>query len=516
MFSEKDKKQIDAKGADIKTIKKQISEFVHGFPYIDLAAPATPGEGIRKIAAADATQMATFFDKKMGDCRVVKFVPASGAASRMFSHLFAFMDKYTGTESDHKIYLSETGFNSAFHFFSEIERFAFYDDLEQCLAKKRESIQSLTEHRKLNTILEQLLTAKGLNYAGLPKALLKFHKYDNHARTAAEEHLVEGANYCKSSDGKVLIHFTLSPEHIESFKALLDGVVGRYEQMFNVTFEISWSVQKSSTDTIAVDADNKPFREADGSLLFRPGGHGALISNLNEVDADIVFIKNIDNVVPDSLKEQTFLFKKVIGGCLLHLREQVFDYIRLLENAAITDEKLIEIKHFLKKEFFVDLESEFYRLKSKERIKLLHSKLNRPIRVCGMVKNEGEPGGGPFLVRSPQGEVSLQIVESSQIHLKDPLQREIFMKATHFNPVDLVCSLTAHDGKKFDLHKFIDPETGFISHKTKDGKPLKALELPGLWNGAMSNWNTVFVEVPIITFNPVKTVNDLLRKEHQS
>ncbi|MCD4720334.1 MAG: DUF4301 family protein, partial [Desulfobacula sp.] len=353
-----------------------------------------------------------------------------------------------------------------------------------------------------------------LDYGKLPKGLLKFHRYEHSNRVALEEHLVEAAMYGVSKNKKAYVHFTVSPEHLEKFKTQVDQVKDEYEKLFDITFEISYSVQKSSTDMIAVDMNNEPFREKDGSLLFRPGGHGALIENLNDLEADLIFIKNIDNVVPDRLKEITTTYKKVIGGLLLKLQSKTFEFLKELEKSESTN--LIEkIEAFAQSDLNIKIPNGFNELGPDEKKSFLFRHLNRPIRICGMVKNEGEPGGGPFWVKNSKGEVSLQVVESSQVNASDEEQMKILQSSTHFNPVDLVCGTRNYKGESFDLHEFIDPETGFISIKSKDGKNLKAQELPGLWNGAMADWITIFVEVPIITFNPVKTVNDLLRPQHQ-
>ena len=352
-----------------------------------------------------------------------------------------------------------------------------------------------------------------MNYGQLPKGLLLFHKYDEGIRTAMEEHLVEAAQYA-STNGKAQVHFTVSEEHIELFKQKVEEKKSYYEQMFNVSYDISFSTQKASTDTVAANPDNTPFRNDDGSLLFRPGGHGALIQNLNELNADIVFIKNIDNVVPDHLKDETTKWKKIIAGVLVELQQKCFDYLKLLKSSQYDKQDILTVKDFLEHELCCKLDHA-KAMSDIELVDFLIEKLNRPIRVCGMVKNSGEPGGGPFFVYNADNTISLQILESSQLDVNNPETMNMFTKGTHFNPVDLVCATKDYKGNKFNLPDFVDPLTGFISKKSKNGKELKALELPGLWNGAMSNWNTIFVEVPAITFNPVKTVNDLLREQHQ-
>ena len=435
---------------------------------------------------------------------VVKFVPASGAASRMFKNLFEFL----GADYD----VPETKFEKTF--FEQIEKFAFYNDLNAACEKAFEkNIPALMAEGDYKAVVAALLEAAGLNYGALPKGLLKFHRYEDGSRTPLEEHLVEGALYAANKNGKVNVHFTVSPEHRRLFENLVADKAAVYAKKYGVDYNVTFSEQKPCTDTIAADMNNQPFRD-NGKLLFRPGGHGALIENLNDLDADIIFIKNIDNVVPDKLKGDTVLYKKLIAGVLVALQQKAFAYLELLDSGRYTHEQVLEILQFLQKKLFCK-NPETKNLEDAELVLYLKEKLNRPMRVCGMVKNVGEPGGGPFLAYNSDGTISLQILESSQIDMDDPEKKEMFEKGTHFNPVDLVCAVRDYKGHKFDLVNFVDKATGFISYKSKNGKDLKALELPGLWNGAMSDWNTVFVEVSLSTFNPVKTVNDLLREQHQ-
>ena len=422
----------------------------------------------------------------------------------MFKDLFAFLD---GT-------VNEPDNDFMRNFFSHIHQFAFFDQLNQaCLKNEGKGIDELKIEGQYKPIVENLLLEKGLNYGHLPKGLLLFHNYDEGARTPVEEHLVEGALYA-AANGEVNLHFTVSPEHRELFETLVKNEVPKYEQKFGVHYNISFSEQKPSTDTIAATADNEPFRTSDGQLLFRPGGHGALIENLNDLDADVVFIKNIDNVVPDRMKDDTVTYKQLIAGVLITLQHKMFEYMELLESGEYTHAQLEGIIRFMRDDLGVRNPQIKY-LEDADLVIYMKSKLDRPIRVCGMVKNVGEPGGGPFLVYNQDGTISLQILESSQIDKQNADYVKMFESGTHFNPVDLVCGLKNYKGEAYDLRKFVDPKTAFISSKSKDGRELKALELPGLWNGAMSDWNTIFVEVPLSTFNPVKTVNDLLRAEHQ-
>jgi hypothetical protein len=433
----------------------------------------------------------------------------------MFKTLFEFLYDKEVANLKYIEEIKEKGYRAVYEFFKYIHKFAFFEDLNKLLKQTGTSIESEVNNHRYQNILKYLLTPDGLNYGNLPKGLLKFHNYFA-ARTPVEEHLVEGARY-GISKGKVNIHFTVSPEHRKGFEQLINEVKEIYEKRFNIVYKLTFSEQKPSTDTIAVDLNNQPFRNDDQSVLFRPGGHGALIENLNDLQSQIIFIKNIDNVVPENYLETTITYKKVLAGVLLYYQDKIFDYLRQLHSeTGVSDALIEEIGKFLHKELCI-IPAEKFSPKSKvQRIEYLIEKLDRPLRVCGMVENVGEPGGGPFWATNQDGTVSLQVVESSQIDPDSPEKEEIVHGATHFNPVDLVCSVVDFKGGKFDLLKFIDANTGFISQKSKDGRELKALELPGLWNGAMSNWNTIFVEVPIETFNPVKIVNDLLRKEHQS
>lgn len=510
MFTEKDLIQFKSLGIQESEIEKQIENFRKGFPFAKIIAPATiENNGIKALSDDELHRLTDIFEKKSEKKKLLKFVPASGAATRMFKDLYDILHLYIG---NHQTF--EKDFPEGSVFIKNIEKFAFFEKLKAAIAKSGLNIDECLDSYNYTTIINYVLNNHhGLNYGNLPKALIDFHKYEGGVRTSFEEHLVEGVEYAKNGD-TVSTHFTISNEHSTLFKEKMNEVLKTYESRFGVTFDISFSEQKHSTDTIAVTENNELFRDLDGDLVFRPGGHGALIENLNDCDADIIFIKNIDNVVPDRLKDTTYLYKKACGGLLISLQEKIFSYLHLLDDESITEKQIKEIEDFLRNKLNL-LRPEGYDKKSlSEKKEILRQKLNRPIRICGMVKNVGEPGGGPFFVDA-NGEVNLQIVESSQIDLKNKGQEILFKSSTHFNPVDLICGVKDYKGNKFDLKNFVDPETGFISNKSKDGKVLKAQELPGLWNGAMANWITLFVEVPLITFNPVKTVNDLLRKEHQ-
>lgn len=503
MLTPQDKEQLSKKGISEAQIDEQLKCFETGFPYLKLEAAASIGQGI--IAPDQAQYLAAWEEYKKGESTIVKFVPASGAASRMFKNLFEFL----GSEND----VPTSDFEKKF--FDNITKFAFYDDLTNvCQKNTGKGIDALVANGEYKAVVAALLESAGLNYGQLPKGLLKFHNYEDGPRTPLEEHLVEGAMYASGKTGQVNVHFTVSPEHRVLFEALVAEKAEKYAAKYGINYNISFSEQKPSTDTVAADMENKPFRNEDGSLLFRPGGHGALIENLNDLDADIVFIKNIDNVVPDRLKDETVTYKNLLAGVLVTLQKQVFDYLELLDSGKYTQEQVEEIIRFVQQQLCCR-KADIKELEDAELVLYLKNKLNRPMRVCGMVKNVGEPGGGPFLAYNQDGTVSLQILESSQIDMNDPAKKTMFEKGTHFNPVDLVCAVKNYKGEKFDLTKYVDKATGFISYKSKSGRELKALELPGLWNGAMSDWSTIFVEVSLGTFNPVKTVNDLLREQHQ-
>jgi len=497
---------LQEKGISKEQIEEQLHFFETGFPFLKIVAPAVISKGITVVD----NEKGNFYINKWESYRqkegvnIVKFVPASGAASRMFKDLYEFLE--SDSEAPQKSSVKE--------FFSQIEKFAFYEELNKaCLKNEGATIAELIKNNKLKAVVENLLLEKGLNYGFLPKGLLLFHSYPDEKRTPVQEHLVEGALYAANAANDVNIHFTVSHQHKALFEKHIRETLEKYQQKFNVRYHVSFSEQKSSTDTLAVDMNNRPFRE-NGKLVFRPGGHGALLENLNDLFADIIFIKNIDNVVPDFFKEITVKYKKIIAGILIDVQQKCFDYLKELETNYLTEDRLKEMLRFTESTLCI-YHPEANSFGADTLKKYLIRKLNRPIRVCGMVKNTGEPGGGPFLTINNDGTVSPQILESSQINLNNQEDKQKMENSTHFNPVDLVCSVKNYKGEKFDLMQYVDKNTGFISIKSKNGKELKALELPGLWNGSMSDWNTVFVEVPIETFNPVKTVNDLLRPQHQ-
>ena len=515
MLQPVDLNQIERKGITLKTLENQLDHFRQGFPFIRLLRPATQGDGIINFSEEQKKEFIRFFEENAPSLRLIKFVPASGAASRMFKHLFEFRESLKADSGIPESYFSDTSFNSVNYFFHNIHRFAFYHDLQSSLMKEGKLLERALAENDFALILDHLLGKVGLNYAALPKALLAFHSYEDGPRAAIEEHLVEAANYTRDQNDVSRIHFTVSPEHIGKFDEMATALRDKYETRFHTHLDIHRSIQKSSTDTIAVDEENQPFRNPDGTLFFRPAGHGALLANLNELDADVIFIKNIDNIVPDRLKTPTIENKKLIGGFLLYIRRRIFDFLKKAGSGNVTIEEIREMASFAASRNLVCLPEGLEHKTEETQCSILARELNRPIRVCGMVRNEGEPGGGPFWVAGQDGKSSLQIVESSQVDMKNEGQAAIFCTSTHFNPVDLVCCTIDYKGNPFNLQDFVDESTGFISLKSSGGRTLKALELPGLWNGSMAGWITLFVQVPLITFNPVKTINDLLRDEHQ-
>ena len=507
MFTEKDKTLLAARGVSEETVKAQLDRFRTGFPYLRLAGSATVNYGILRPDEQLEHEATERWDKFLADgATVCKFVPASGAASRMFKALFAFVDGPDDKpEPDSPVD----------RLIKRLPDVAFASELDLVLQKLHGmTAADLVKAGRYKDVIAGIIRPEGLNYGQLPKGLLTFHRYaDGSTRTPLEEQLMEGAQ-TTASNGVVNVHFTVSDNHRELFAEKLARVLPGIEASTGIKFNVSTSIQKPATDTIAANPDGTPFRDADDNLVFRPGGHGALISNLGDIDATVVFIKNIDNVVPDSRRADTIRWKKVLGGILVLVHDKIAKYSKALKDGKYDDKLLDEIRDFVANTLCIRAEG-LASLTPAEQAEWMLKKFNRPVRVCGMVLNEGEPGGGPYIAYNADGTASPQILESTQIDKNNPENMEMMKRATHFNPVDLVCYIDDVDGKPFDLPRYVDPETGFISDKSQAGRALRALELPGLWNGAMSDWNTVFVEVPVSTFNPVKTVNDLLRSAHQ-
>lgn len=506
MLTFNDQMLLEQKGISEEKITLQLSHFKNGFPFMDIVRPAKPGDGILVLTTAQIEQAVLHYENAAeASLKTIKFVPASGAATRMFKALYDALDQ-----------LIDGNYNQvnkeAKAFFSNFKHFAFAPSLaSKC---NIDLTRPIDIEKDGATILKNLLLPQGLNYGSLPKGVLQFHMNDGKSITPVEEHLLEGALYAKDSENHVHIHFTVSPEHESLFKKIVSERKVALEERFNIEYKVTFSQQKPSTDTIAVTPANDLFRTENGSLVFRPAGHGALIENLNDLHTDVVFIKNIDNIVPKHLANDTVTYKKALAGTLVSIRQRVFDVLhQLSHNKASINKNNLLIE--LEESYHIPIPHSIKTMDGQQFEESLFHFLNRPIRVCGMVRNEGEPGGGPFWVKDVQGNMSLQVVESSQINLNDPQKKAIMGDSTHFNPVDLVCGIRNYKGQKFDLSLYVDADTGFISDKSLNGKSLRALELPGLWNGAMAHWLTIFVEVPLSTFNPVKTVNDLLRPQHQ-
>lgn len=510
-FSSVDFVQIYEHGIPLENIQNQLTIFKNGISKTVLVEPATVSNGILKLSKNDFQQKVNFFDANKSTLKLNKFVPASGAASRMFKFLSEFLNDFDIEKESINAYINRKKDSELSIFIVGMNKFPFFEAVYEKLKEVFPDFDNLERDYKNYYFIKLLLSSDYFDYANKPKGVLPFHKYKTHIATAVEEHLHECAYYA-SSNGVSYLHFTVSEAHKSQFESIIGAVKSKMEKESATVINISYSFQNKSTDTIAVDLKNIPFRDKNDKLVFRPGGHGALIENLNNLDADIVFIKNIDNVIQNHI-ESIALYKKALAGVLLELQQKVFNYLNEIDNG--NEEHLEEIMIFVKNELNIGVNEGFSKYTSENKISYLKELLDRPIRVCGMVKNEGEPGGGPFWVRDSKGIVSLQIVESSQVDLSNANQAKILTSATHFNPVDLVCGMKNYKNEKFDLNQFIDHNSGFIVEKNKDGKPLKSYELPGLWNGAMAKWITVFVEVPLITFNPVKTVNDLLKDPHQ-
>lgn len=500
-------KEILDGGISARDMAEQIKRFKKGFSATRIERACTPGDGIYQIKPEEKQELLDAFEDAVEEGRFSKFVPASGAATRMFKHLLAKLNfEKEGGE------LEEKDSEMVQTFMDCLPVFPFYNDLKSVMVSAGLEIEECYAAEDHKTILEYLLTEKGLNYGSQPKGLIPFHSYRNESRTPFEEHIAEALEHTRCGRGKVRLHFTVSPAHRESIASHIEQAKDKFD---GHKLEISYSEQCPKTDTIAVDMENEIFRTADGKILFRPAGHGALLGNLHDIRGDLVYLKNIDNVVPDSVKADTVEYKKLLGGMLVKIQSEIFECLNMLEDRNCGEFEVAAVSIYAVSKLQMSLPDDFSLLSLDEKIEFLLARLSRPIRICGMVKNQGEPGGGPFWVRGDGGVVAPQIVEKSQVDMEDPQQVSVLNSSTHFNPVDLVCGVRNHRGERYNLHDFVDPEAGFISTKSKEGRKLKAMELPGLWNGSMADWITMFVEVPLSTFSPVKTVNDLLKEEHR-
>lgn len=514
MFTENNIKQIERKGITIKEATAQVKRIKNGMSYSNLVSAATIGEGIASYNEKEIQNYIKLYESKQNDVNIVKFVPASGAASRMFKFLFQFLNNYNPDETINA-YANRTGDKLINAFVFGLENFPFYENVIEKAKALNPNFDSLNKDQAILEFVKTMLSEEGLNYSFLPKGLLPFHKYQDGAVTAFREHLLESTLY-GSSNQKANLHFTVSEKHHSYFNRELENIKKALEEETKTTFNVSFSYQKEETETLALTLNNDIYRNEDGSILFRPAGHGALLENLNDLSNDIVFIKNIDNMVVFDRNKKVSDYKKLVAGVLLEVQEQAFSFLHQLEGLSVSEEDMLKIAGFLSQKMNVSINDEFDDLTSEKKKDYLKGKLNRPIRACGMVKNQGEPGGGPFWVKDENGNMSLQIVEFAQIDIDNKEQADIVKNATHFNPTDLVCGIKNYKGEKFNLMNYVDPEAAFITMKTQNGTDIQALELPGLWNGSMAHWNSIFVEIPVETFNPVKTVNDLLKPVHQA
>lgn len=501
-----DRQFMDSRGITEEAVEAQLALFRKGTPWIRLHRPCTVADGIVVFHTDEMEVLSRRYTEAVAAGRIMKFVPASGAASRMFQALLRQFETAPAIPNDQDAISRK--------FLTNLDRFAFFDDLEAALHTEGLEIRTCVAQRQIHEILKHLLTSRGLNYANLPKGLIKFHRYAAHCRTPLEEHVVDAAAHTRDRNNVVRIHFTISPGCEAEVNHSIAEILERYKAT-GIKYRVTLSHQHASTDTIAVDTDNRPFRDRHHRLLFRPGGHGALLENLQALQADIVHLNNIDNVVHGRRKHDTYVYKRALGGYLVTLQDQIFTHLRMLAAGQANTSQIEQMFTFAKENLSLSAPGELLGQSIAEQSRFLFSRLNRPLRVCGVVRNVGEPGGGPFWTESTEGNLSLQIVEESQVDTSIAGQRAMVSTSTHFNPVDIVCGMRDYQGQPFRLEAFRDPDTYFLSNKTHEGRPLKALELPGLWNGAMAHWNTVFVEVPLSTFNPVKTVFDLLRPEHQ-
>ena len=504
-LNDKDKEQIAIKGISLEEIEKQFDNFRKGFPYVNIKKPAIRLDGINVFSNSQTNYYASIFLNQSKGLEFIKFTPSSGAATRMFKELNEFVQLFESSSEKNAVP------KSILKLINNLNSFAFYKKLKPFLEKCKIEWESTKNAEEVVAIIHLILDKIGLNYHHFPKALIEFHDYGYETRTPLEEQIIEGLHYCRQRNNEVKLHFTVSHEHREDFNKKIKTLKTKYENKYGVSLIFELSEQKESTDTIAVDENLNPFRDKDGQLVFRPGGHGTLIENLNEINADIIFIKNIDNVCIDTFKDETYLYKQALAGILLDVQKRVFRYLQLLDHGTVSEELNLEILDFARQELNKNIVLEN---QNKPINEILFQELNKPIRVCGMVENKGDAGGGPFWVEHKNGTISLQIIESAQIDLHDPVKSEIFSDSSHFNPVDLVCAVKDYKGNKFDLKKFIDHNTGFITKKSRNGHTVVAQEKPGLWNGSMAKWNTIFVEVPAITFNPVKSIDNLLEQAH--
>ncbi|WGK66123.1 DUF4301 family protein [Croceiramulus getboli] len=513
-FTANDKVQIEAHGLTLETVSRQLAVFRQGIPTVQVQREATLGDGIRKMTNKEIDQYVQRYEREQQGKDLLKFTPASGAATRMFKFLYEFLDKYDLDQQTINAFINKTRATDLRLFFVGLDSFPFFREVRAAMIARYVDGDSTDINLNRVRFVKTMLTEDGLNYGAYPKGLFPFHKYKDHNASAFEEHLFEASKYAAKA-GEARLHFTISKQHYNNFKEEYKRIQDIVERKTNTRFKIDVSYQEPKTDTLAVNLNNEPYRDGQGRLFFRPGGHGALLDNLNEQEADIIFVKNIDNVVVFKYEDEIARYKKMLAGYLLEIQNEVFQWLDRMDRGEVGVEDVETLRSLLSDQLGSELPDHFAKYSLENQLSQIRELLDRPIRVCGMVRNEGEPGGGPFWVKNDNGIVSLQIVEGPQMDRSDPRQMELLSRSTHFNPVDLVCGVKNYKGKRFDLVNYRDPKLAFIAQKSIGESKIRALEHPGLWNGAMAHWNTAFVEVPLITFNPVKTVNDLLKPAHQ-
>jgi len=499
LFTQNDLRRIKKFGLTPRDVEKQMESYRHSPNYLKLNRPCAINDGILSIKKPQKEELIKLYEREAGNFRLLKFVPASGAASRMFAEWFSALEK--------------DGFGSPElnrSFFRNLKKYPFY-----FLIKQEKCASEFIEQKNIKSLLDYILSAKGLNFGWLPKALIPFHHYcKGDVRTSLEEHLFEAAQYVRGAGDVCNLHFTISREHKKAVAEKIKNVKSKYESLCLIKYKISSSVQSPSTNMLAVNENNLPLRDANGRLIFRPGGHGSLLTNLHNLDADFIFIKNIDNIAPEKRLKKILPYKKMLGGLALQIQQKIFAILRQIENDNLDSTQIEKIRNYCSQRLNIVFPRIISRQSLKIQKQIIFSLLNRPLRVCAMVRNEGEPGGAPFWVDERNGRQTLQIVESGHVDKSSPKQMAIWSAAQYFNPVDMVCCTKNYRGEKFNLDSYVNPDAYLITRKNEKGRSLKALESPGLWNGGMAYWNTIFVELPIIIFNPVKTVNDLLRTEH--
>ncbi|MGD0021390.1 MAG: DUF4301 family protein [Smithellaceae bacterium] len=499
LFSANDIRQIKALGLSRQDVDKQLNTYRRGSVFFDLNRPCTVKDGIISVTPAQKKKLIALYENEARKYKLLKFVPASGAASRMFVEWFsAGEDGSFGSPDRDRLFLQK------------LNKLAFF-----ILIERNRQGKKFFDQKNIKNLLEFILLPDGLNFGQLPKALIPFHRYSSgETRTALEEHLGEAGRYIRSREGLSFVHFTVTAKYKAATAKHLKAVLKKYEKLFGVKYRITLSIQSPASNTIAVDENNLPLRDTKGRLLFRPGGHGALLKNLSSVNADFIFVKNIDNVVPEKHLEKILAYKKMLGGMALQTQKEIFAILKKMEKNELNLAQIQKIITYCSQKLNITLPLGFSQQSGKRKTQILFSLLNRPLRICGVVKNEGEPGGSPFWVKEKDSTQTPQIVEIGHVDKDKPEQQAIWSRAKYFNPVDMVCCIKNYRGEKFDLDNYVNPDAYLITSKNERGQSLKALEVPGLWNGGMAYWNTVFVELPLSVFNPVKTVDDLLRPEH--